>query len=243
MGRFRHAADRWMGWPAGNQGSGNLGVVNNPNFEQMRASMVVSQLRTTGVRNPKVIAAMASVAREDFVEPGRRAVAYADRATAMGNGRSLLPPEVLGALLEKAALVGGERVLVIGGGTGYSAMVLAHMGCAVTLLESDADLAARARVLTGGKVNVVEGPLEQGSSQGAPFDFILIDGGVEEVPAAIIDLLVDGGQLATVRIDSLGVGRDAIGVRVGNSFGLDDFADAPDAQRLPGFARARAFQF
>src|SRR3546814_421260 len=169
----------------------------------MRAAMIVSQLRTTGVNDPKILAAMGSVPREDFVEAGRRAVAYADLAAPVGQGRALLPPEVLGQLLERAALTGNEKALVIGGATGYSAAVLAAMGLQVTLLESDPALAARARELLGDKVRVVEGDLAAGTKKGAPFDFILIDGAVEEISQAIIKLLRDGGQLATVQIDSL----------------------------------------
>lgn len=218
-------------------------VVNSPSFESMRTAMIVSQIRTTGVNDPRILAAMGTVPREDFVEEGRRAVAYADLATPVGNGRALLPPEVLGRLLEKADLTGGEQVLVIGGGTGYSAAVLAAMGAEVTLLESDPALAARAAALLGKRVRVVEGDLAKGAKKGAPFDFILIDGAAEEIPEALIKLLRDGGKLAAVEIDGQGVGRAAIGVRSGDGFGLRQFADAPAAEPLPGFQRARAFQF
>lgn len=209
----------------------------------MRAAMIVSQLRTTGVNEPRILAAMGSVPREDFVEESRRALAYADVATPAGPGRALLPPEVLGKLLDKAVLAEGQKALVIGGTTGYSAAVLASLGLDVTLLESDAALVARAKALLGDRVSVVEGALEDGTKKGAPFDFILIDGAVEEIPQSIIRLLRDGGQLATVRIDDQGVGRAALGIRTGEAFGLQDLADAPAAEKLPGFARARAFQF
>lgn len=209
----------------------------------MRAAMIVSQLRTTGVNAPNVLNAVGSVAREDFVDPACRAVAYTDLAMSAGNGRALLPPEVLGQLLERATLQTGETALVIGGATGYAAAVLAAMNLDVTLLESDAALAARARTLLGGSVKIVEGDLASGTRKGAPFDFILIDGAVEEIPPAIVKLLRDGGRLATVHIDASGVGRAAIGIRSGDAFGLSEFADAPAAQPLPGFARARAFQF
>lgn len=209
----------------------------------MRAAMIVSQLRTSGVNAPEVLSAIDSVAREDFVDPGCRPVAYADRATSAGKGRALLPPDVLGKLLEKAGLSEGRKALVIGGTTGYSAAVLAAMGLDVTMLESDADLASRARALLGKRAQVIEGELEGGVKKHAPFDFILIDGAVEDIPQAIIKQLRDGGKLATVHIDAMDVGRAAVGVRSGDAFGLTEFADAPAAERLPGFARARAFQF
>lgn len=205
--------------------------------------MIVSQLRTTGVNEPLVLDALRAVPREDFVEPSRRAVAYADVATPAGGGRFLLPPEVLGGLIQKAGLKAGESALVIGGATGYSAAVLAEMGLEVTLLESDPVLAERARVLLNGKARVVEGALAEGTKKVASFDFILIDGAVEDVPAALIKLLRDGGRLATVQAGTAAVGRAAIGVRAGSAFALRPFADAPAAVRLPGFECARAFQF
>lgn len=205
--------------------------------------MIVSQLRTTGINDPAVLDAMGAVPREDFVEPSRRPVAYADLATPAGEGRALLPPEVLGALIQKAELKPGEKVLVVGGATGYSAAVLAGMGLDVSLVESDPVLAARAGALLGDKARVIEAPLAEGTKKGAPFDFILIDGAVEDVPQPLIKLLRDGGRLAAVQIDALGVGRAAFGIRSGDGFALRAFADAPAAVRLPGFERARAFQF
>src|SRR3546814_13050120 len=74
----------------------------------MRAAMIVSQLRTSGVNAPEVLSAIDSVAREDFVDPGCRPVAYADRTTSAGKGRALLPPHVLGKLLEKVGRAGGR---------------------------------------------------------------------------------------------------------------------------------------
>src|SRR3546814_19946484 len=117
------------------------------------------------------------------------------------------------------------------------------MGLDVTMLESDADLASRARALLGKSAQVVEGELEGGVKKHAPFDFILIDGAVEEIPQASVRQLRDGGKLATVHLDAMGVGREAVGVRSGDTFGLPELADATAAERLPGFARDRASHY
>lgn len=218
-------------------------AVNNPSFESMRDAMIVSQLRTTGVSEPSLVAALGSVPRELFVEDDRQAVAYSDRAVAVGEGRFLLPPEALGKLLEKAAPAAGEKALIIGGSTGYSAAVLVAMGVDVTLVESSEALAAKAKSLLGDDVRTIVASLEEGTSEGGPFTLILIDGAVEEIPAALIALLAEGGRLTTVRIDETGVGRATLGRKVGSSFALLDFADVPPVARLPGFARARSFQF
>src|SRR3546814_11216223 len=110
----------------------------------------------------------------------------------------------LGRLLDRGGLSGGGESSVCGGETGDSAAVLADMWLDVTMMESDADLASRARALLGKSAQVVEGALEGGVKKHAPFDFILIDGAVEEIPQAIVRQLRDGGKLATVHIDAMG---------------------------------------
>src|SRR5688572_18056031 len=107
------------------------------NFEAMRRAMVASQLRTTGVNDPRVVAAMATVPRERFIPADRCALAYADALVPLGNGRNLNPPMAVGLMLTEARLTGSEKALVIGTGTGYSAAVLARLTATVTALEED----------------------------------------------------------------------------------------------------------
>jgi len=211
-------------------------------FEPMRRAMVASQLRTTGVNDPRVIAAMGEVARERFVPAERAALAYADATVPLADGRALNPPMALGRLLTEAHLQGHERALVIGAGTGYAAAVLARLVTSVTALEEDAALLATAReALAGTVVTLVEGPLAAGSAAGAPYDFILIDGAVDYVPQAIIDQAADGGRIGLAVLDR-GVTRLAIGRVVAGAFGLSVFADAAVAI-LPGFEKPRGFSF
>jgi protein-L-isoaspartate(D-aspartate) O-methyltransferase len=211
------------------------------NFDQMRRAMVASQLRTTGVNDPAVVAAMSAVARERFVPAERRAVAYADAAVPLGGGRALSPPMVLGRLLTEARLQGSEKALVVGAGTGYSAAVLARLVETVTALEESPALVAEARAaLAGTGVALVEGPLTQGHAAGAPYDFILIDGAVEQVPQAILDQ-AENGAIAFALNDA-GVTRLAIGRVAGGALGTTIIADAA-AAILPGFEKPRGFSF
>lgn len=211
-------------------------------FEPMRRAMVASQLRTTGVNDPRVIAAMGEVARERFVPAERAALAYADATVPLADGRALNPPMALGRLLTEAQLQGHERALVIAGGTGYAAAVLARLVGSVVALEEDAALAATAReTLTGTGVTLVEGPLAEGWAAGAPYDFILIDGAVEYVPPAVVAQAADGARVGVAMLDR-GVTRLAIGRVVGGAFGLTAFADAAVAI-LPGFEQPRGFTF
>jgi protein-L-isoaspartate(D-aspartate) O-methyltransferase len=211
-------------------------------FEPMRRAMVASQLRTTGVNDPRVIAAMGEIARERFLPADRSAVAYADMMVPLAGGRALNPPMALGRLLTEAQLEGHERALVIGAGTGYAAAVLARLVGHVTALEEDKALLATAReALAGTGIAVAEGPLAEGWSAGAPYDFILIDGAVDHVPEAIIGQAADKGRIALALLDR-GVTRLAMGRIVSGAFGVSVFADAAVAI-LPGFEKPRGFIF
>lgn len=209
-----------------------------PDFAVARAAMVESQLRPQGVTDPSVLDAMGSVQRERFLPPETRPLAYVDRAVAMGDGRFLPAPAVLGTLLTQMMLSPGQRALVIGAGTGYAAAVLEAIGLAVTALECSPKLAAAARA---NGIQTVEGPLERGWKKGAPYDQILIDGAVETVPDAIVEQLADGARLGTALLDR-GITRLIVGRKVGGAFGYLSLSDA-GVPALPGFARPKAFTF
>lgn len=216
--------------------------MTEPDFEQMRRHMVASQLRTTGVNDPRVLAAMGAVAREDFVPVERRAAAYADIMLPLGEGRALSPPMTLGLLLTEARLAGDERALLVGAAGGYSAAVLVRLVGSLVAIEEAPALVAKARAaLAPLGVELVEAPLETGHATGGPYDFILVDGAIEELPPAIIDQLADGGRAAFVLLDR-GVTRLAVGRRIGAGFGVTTYVDSAAAP-LPGFARARTFSF
>jgi len=200
--------------------------------------MVESQLRPQGVTDPRVLDAMAAVERENFLPDHTRPLAYVDRAVAIGDGRFLPPPAVLGRLLTEMMIEPGQRALVVGAGTGYSSAVLAHMGVVVVGLESSIELAARARELG---VDVVDGPLESGWKKLAPYDQILIDGAVEHIPDVIVDQLADGGRLGTALIDR-GISRLTVGRKAGGAFGYVSLGDA-GTPALQGFSKPRVFTF
>ena len=209
-----------------------------PDYSTARAAMVESQLRPVGVTDPVVLDAMASVQREQFVPDHLRPVAYVDRAVPIGAGRFLAAPGVLGRLLTQMMPIRGQRALVVGAGTGYSAAVLARMGLEVTAVESAPELAAFAQ---NAGIEIFEGPLEAGCKKNAPYDQILIDGAVEYLPDAIVEQLSDGGRLGAALIDR-GISRLIVGRKVGGAFGYISIADA-GAPALPGFSRPRAFAF
>ena len=209
-----------------------------PDFAAAREAMVESQLRPQGVTDPAVLDAMRRIPRENFLPSHTRPLAYVDRAVAIGSGRFLVAPAVLGQLLTQMMPEPGPRALVVGAGTGYSAAVLIAAGLHVVALESDRELAEAARKQ---KLKVVEGPLEDGHAAGAPYDQILIDGAVEFIPDPLIAQLADGGRLGTAILDR-GITRLAVGRKAGDAFGTLSVGDA-GVPLLPGLQRPRAFTF
>ena len=209
-----------------------------PDFAAAREAMVESQLRPQGVTDPAVIQAMGRIERERFLPKPTRPLAYVDRSVMIGDGRFLPAPGVLGQLLSEMRPEPGQRALVIGAGTGYSAAVLSAMGLKVVALESSPQLAAAARA---NKVKVVEDPLQAGHAKDAPYDQILIDGAVEYIPEAIVDQLADGGRLGAALVDR-GVTRLIVGRKSAGAFGYLSIGDA-GVPALPGFTRPRAFTF
>ena len=208
-------------------------------FAQARRAMVDSQLRPQAVTDPLVVAAMAIVPREAFVPASAVASAYIDRIVPLGNSRALSPAASLGRMLTELQGRAGDRILVVGAGSGYSSAVLAHMGLDVVAVESDPMLLAQLQTLAG--VTVHSGPLEEGAPTHAPFDLILVDGQIEQLPDTLVEQLKPGGRLAVCLLEN-GVPRLMIGTRSVHGFGLKSLADASMAP-LPGFARPAVFTF
>lgn len=206
------------------------------NFSSMRTAMVESQLRTSDVDDQRVIAAMAHVAREDFVPAERRAMTYVDRPIPLAGGRALNPPLIVGRLLKEAQIAQGDKVLLIGAATGYSAALLANLGAQVTAIEEEGG----PEIAVAG-VTVVRGALNAGAPAGAPYDVLFIDGAVEEVPAALVQQLADGARVVTGIIER-GVTRLCGGRVAAGVLGLASLADL-EMVVLPGFAAPEQFVF
>ena len=184
-------------------------------FEAARLHMVASQVRPNKVTDPRILEAMRRIPRERFVPPNVLALAYADEDVPLGGGRYLTEPMVIARLVQAAAIVSGDRALVVAAGPGYSAALLAACGAQVTALEEDAGLAAQARALLPAiapSVTVVTGPLAAGWKPAAPYDVVLIDGAAEEIPQALIDQVKpERGRIVAVRAFPGGVSHAAAG--------------------------------
>lgn len=211
-------------------------------YADMRAAMVDCQLRTNDVIDPALIAAMGRVPREKFVPEALAAVAYIDRPIALDGTRRMNPPLVTARLLVAAEIAAGHRVLLVGAATGYAAAILQDLGAEVIALESDAALAAAARTALGDLgVTVTTGQLAAGVPGDAPFDRIVLDGAIEQLPDALAAQLAEGGVLVCALREGA-VTRLARGVKVAGTLTLRPFADM-DAAALPGFEREKGFTF
>lgn len=218
-------------------------TATQPTHETMRHAMVASQLRPNAVNDPRVVTAMDRVPREAFLPAAAAEIAYRDTAVPLGHGRFQNVPIATGRLLTEAYLEPTDRVLLIGATGGYTAAVLAQLVASVVAVESDATLAADARAALTAypSVTVVEGSLQAGHTAGAPYDVLVIDGAVEQVPDAIVAQIRPGGR-AVAGISDRGVTRLSSGRRTAGGFGLVGFADI-ECVPLPGFARPKSFSF
>ncbi|HJS10938.1 protein-L-isoaspartate O-methyltransferase [Sphingopyxis sp.] len=209
---------------------------------EMRAAMIDSQLRTNDVIDPAVVGAMAAAPREAHVPAALARVAYMDRAIALGHGRALNAPLVTGRMLVAAAIRPGQRVLLIGSATGYTAGLLALLGAEVHAVEEQGELMAVAEgAAANGNIRWIQGPLAAGAPDAAPFDRIIIEGAIEMLPDALVAQLADGGRLIAARREGA-VTRLVEGVKAGSKVALRSFADM-DVAPLPGFAAPAGFQF
>ena len=205
--------------------------------------MVDTQVRPSDVTSFQVLDAMLSVPRELFVPTERRDAAYAGAHVGLGPGRVVLAPRTLAKLLQVAEIQPDELVLDVGAGLGYSSALAASMAEAVIALEEDADLAREAeRALSeasADNVAVINGNLVDGASKHGPYDVVLVEGAVQDIPDALIDQLKVGGRIVAIFLEgALGTAR--VGYKDGHGVSWR-FAFNAAAPVLPGFEKQREF--
>ena len=168
-------------------------------FAELRASMVERQLRHRGIGDERVLAAMAEVPRERFVPERFRRRAYSDSALPIGEGQTISQPWIVAAICQALELVGNERVLEVGSGSGYSAAVLARLAAETIGVERHALLAATARrtldALGVANVELRVGDGSRGVPERAPFEAIAVHATAPAPPQTLLGQLVDGGRL------------------------------------------------
>ncbi len=168
-------------------------------LEQARERMVTEQLERRGIKDPRVLAAMRTVARDRFIPSEYADHAYDDGPLPIGESQTISQPYMVALMSEVAGLKGAEKVLEVGTGSGYQAAVLAHLARAVYTVECIAHLHDRARVILNsiGLDNVFLrcGDGSEGLPEEAPFDVIVVTAAMPGIPMPLLHQLTPDGRL------------------------------------------------
>lgn len=217
-----------------------------PDYAAARFHMVEGQIRVNKVTDEALVGALMAVPRELFVPRAARGIAYVDEDVPVAPGRYLMEPLVLARLLQEAGVRRTDIVLDLGCGTGYATAVLSRIAATVVAVEENAELAARATEALGelgvDNAAVVEAPLTGGYAEQGPYDVILINGAVAEVPDGISGQLAEGGRLATVVAPRGRLGEARIFRKVGGVMSSRIIFEA-GTPMLPGFEPKPVFEF
>jgi protein-L-isoaspartate(D-aspartate) O-methyltransferase len=166
---------------------------------QQRARMVEEQLRSRGICDPRVLAAMGKVPREEFIASDDSRDAYGDHPLPIGAGQTVSQPYIVAAMVEALELRPRDRVLEVGTGTGYEAAILGELAAEVWTIERHEELSDRAREILArlgyANMHVVHGDGSLGLPEQAPFDKILVAAAAPRIPESLVAQLVDGGRL------------------------------------------------
>jgi len=213
-------------------------------FTTRRVMMVDTQVRPSDVTKFPIIDAMLTVPREVYVPQARREAAYVGENLAIGGGRVVLEARTLAKLLEALDIQPDEMVLDLGCGLGYSAAVIARLAGTVIAVEEDEGLATDAQRLLSeeGVYNalVIGGPLANGAAKHAPYDVIVLQGGVELLPSAITDTLREGGRIGAIFMEGA-LGTAMLGRKANGSISWRAIFNAT-APVLDGFRKEPGFQ-
>lgn len=214
-------------------------------FTARRTMMVDTQVRPSDVTKFPIIDAMLKVPRENFVPAAQREAVYMDGNLDLGQGRVLLEPRTLAKMLDALDISGDELVLDIGSAMGYSSAVIAHMAEAVVAVEEDSGWATdAAEALTEtGIDNVIQhtAALAEGAPQHGPYDVMIVQGGVQQLPNALQEQIKEGGRVACIFMQGA-LGEVRIGYKQGGRISWRNSFNA-GAPVLSGFTKEEAFEF
>jgi protein-L-isoaspartate(D-aspartate) O-methyltransferase len=215
-------------------------------FTRARASMIEGQLRPNKVTNQLLLDTMGALPREQFVPDVARGIAYVDECIDLGGCRFMLEPMVLARLIQELAIKPTDIVLDIGTGTGYAAAVMARLAATVVAVEEATPLAFAATTnlqkTRSDNTVVITNKLAAGYAKQAPYDVILIEGGVTKIPDELLAQLAEGGRLAAVEIHKGPMGQAKLWQRTDGHVSSRVLFDA-GVPLLPGFTPQPGFVF
>lgn len=212
-------------------------------FSARRVMMVDTQVRPSDVTKFPIIEAMLAIPREAYVPAAKLQTAYMGENLQIAPGRVMMEPRTLAKMLDALNIQPSDVVLDLGCGLGYSTAVIARLADAVVAVEEDEAMASAAQgVLAAQGVDnaaVVAGALAAGAAKHGPYDVITVQGGVEQVPQALLAQLKEGGRIGCVFMEAaLGVVR--IGYKIDGHLNWR-FGFNAGAPVLPGFEADRVF--
>lgn len=212
-------------------------------FATRRTMMVDTQVRPSDVTKFPIIDAMLNIAREDFVPAAMREASYLGENLDIGPNRVILEPRTLSKMLDALDVSNDDLILDVAANYGYSSAVMAHIAEAVVAVEEDEAMSQEAQEALSAagidNVAVHMAPLVEGAPQHGPYDVIILQGGVAQIPDVLLDQLKEGGRIAAIFMDGP-LGEVRIGLKQEGrvTWRLAFNAGAPI---LPGFARALNF--
>ncbi|MEM7212105.1 MAG: protein-L-isoaspartate O-methyltransferase [Pseudomonadota bacterium] len=214
-------------------------------FTAERHAMVDCQVRPSDVTNYAIIDSMLWVPRERFVPRSQKPIAYSEAEIRLNDDRTLLPARTFAKMLEQTGVGQDDLVLDLAPGCGYSSAVFSRLCAAVVAIEPDAGLVKAGEdtlaALEIDNVVLTQGDPAEGDAAHGPFDVIFVNGGVETVPAALVEQLKIGGRLVAIFVDgALGQCRVMVRTDAANStrYAFDAWAAV-----LPGFEKEKSFAF
>lgn len=216
---------------------------------QQRYQMIVNQLLPGEVLDIEILNAMNSIPKEQFVPEALAGVAYADDHLEIDKGRYALAPLAQTRLFVEAELGCKQRVLIVGAGLGYGAAVASKLVQKVYALEENKTLSTQAKANLSQcgihNVEVVETHLTDGHGFAAPYDVVLIEGGVAKLPEKILAQVKEGGRVLWFKQKTLrpseaeGLATLMRTVNHGGSFSHEALAEC-SAPGLPGLSETPA---
>ena len=176
------------------------------NIEQARFNMIEQQIRPWNVLDQDVLDLLHVVKREGFVPAAYQNLAFADVEIPLPGGEAMFNPKVEARIVQELAVKKHENVLEIGTGSGYMAALLAHKARHVTTVEiqPEAVKLAQENLARAGVTNVTveEGNGASGWDKGAPYDVILVSGGLPVLPEALLKQVKVGGRIGVILGDA-----------------------------------------
>jgi protein-L-isoaspartate(D-aspartate) O-methyltransferase len=219
-----------------------------PDFKAARTNMVDCQIHTAGVISPGILTAFETIPREKFVPANMQAVAYNDEVIPVGNGRFLLDPMTHAKMVQAVEPKPEDKILDIGGATGYSASILSSMSKDILALEENPEFLKKAEELWDNlqinNVRPVAGKLTEGAPAHAPFDLIFINGSITEIPDSITNQLAANGRIIAIfRKPDAVMGQATIMQKTGaNGLSSRPLFES-GSPYLPGFEPKTTFSF